>query len=332
MEDTEINIGRLVGTEHVDADYTVGYSDGDILLISDARLLAEPNPMRLHMNALLLCTQGKGQLAIGGSTLQIATHQVLVCPPETLLSDFLFSPDFEFKAIFVSNRMLHRFMHERMRLWTDLVYVQRINVFSIDEEELELLTQVYGLIDCFLHSCKERPYRNETIQALLQSVFLSLCGMLEEMHEGEVQQERPHNADVLFRQFLDLLSHTAVKYHPVDWYAAELCVTPKYLSAVCKSRSGKTASEWIREHVLEDIRYGLQSSDLNIKQLSTQLGFPNTSFFGKYVKAHFGATPLSVRAGQGVTCSSDRPADACTARDDTRQRGSAHGSSPQAGG
>ena len=63
----------------------------------------------------------------------------------------------------------------------------------------------------------------------------------------------------------------------------------------CKKNSGKTANEWITEHVLEDIRYYLRQTDLSIKQICDKLAFPNPSFFGKYVKDHFGMTPLEFR-------------------------------------
>ena len=74
-----------------------------------------------------------------------------------------------------------------------------------------------------------------------------------------------------------------------------LAVLPKYLSTICKKYSGKTANTWITEHVMEDIRYYLVSTDLSIKEICVRLGFPNTSFFGKYVKEHFGVTPTQMR-------------------------------------
>ncbi|MBR1622282.1 MAG: AraC family transcriptional regulator [Prevotella sp.] len=88
-----------------------------------------------------------------------------------------------------------------------------------------------------------------------------------------------------------------VKHRPVEYYASELCISPKYLSVICKNNSGKTANEWIREHVLEDIRYYLRNTDYSIKEICNQLGFPNPSFFGKYVKEHFGVTPAQFRRG-----------------------------------
>ena len=92
-----------------------------------------------------------------------------------------------------------------------------------------------------------------------------------------------------------MLGSTQAKHKPVEYYSRELCVTAKYLSAVCKKCSGKTANEWIKEQVMEDIRYYLRSTDMSVKQISHLLGFPNTSFFGKYVKEHFGMPPVQFR-------------------------------------
>ncbi|MBF1571957.1 MAG: AraC family transcriptional regulator, partial [Prevotella sp.] len=39
----------------------------------------------------------------------------------------------------------------------------------------------------------------------------------------------------------------------------------------------------------------LRTTDLSVKEISHRLGFPNTSFFGKYVKDHLGCSPLEYR-------------------------------------
>ena len=91
-----------------------------------------------------------------------------------------------------------------------------------------------------------------------------------------------------------------MKHRTVEAYASELCISSKYLTAICKKQSGKTANDWIREQVLEDIRYYLLQSDLSIKQICDRLGFPNPSFFCKFVKDHFGMTPLQFRQQGGM--------------------------------
>ena len=104
-----------------------------------------------------------------------------------------------------------------------------------------------------------------------------------------------NTANAHFQRFLDLLHAEHNKHRTVESYASELCISPKYLSVICKKHSGKTANEWITEHVMEDIRYYLKQTDYSIKQICNQLGFPNTSFFGRYVKEHFGVTPTQLR-------------------------------------
>ena len=126
--------------------------------------------------------------------------------------------------------------------------------------------------------------------------MLGLCSALtQKLDVPNVVLKRQSASSTHFQRFLNLLSNTAVKHRPVEAYASELCISPKYLSAQCRKYSGKSASEWITEHVLEDIRYYLKQTDFSIKQICDRLGFPNSSFFGKYVKEHFGMTPIEFR-------------------------------------
>ena len=74
-----------------------------------------------------------------------------------------------------------------------------------------------------------------------------------------------------------------------------LCLTPKYLSAVCKQVSGSTASQLIASFVVKDIRRLLDESDKSVKEICNELGFPNPSFFGTYVRKHLGQSPRRFR-------------------------------------
>ena len=141
---------------------------------------------------------------------------------------------------------------------------------------------------------QDNPFRTDVIQSLLRSAILALCGAMKQSLPADIEL-KGKTSDVHFQHFLDLLHAAEVKHRTVEAYANELCISPKYLTAVCKKNSGKTANEWITEQVLEDIRYYLRQTDLSIKQICDHLGFPNTSFFGKYVKDHFGMTPMEFR-------------------------------------
>ena len=64
---------------------------------------------------------------------------------------------------------------------------------------------------------------------------------------------------------------------------------------VTREVSGKTALEWIREYTEADVRYYLLNTDLSVKEIAEELGFPNLSFFGKFCRRAFGYSPNDFR-------------------------------------
>ncbi|MCR4852831.1 MAG: hypothetical protein K5893_04500, partial [Prevotella sp.] len=256
------DLSKIAITEIVDADVTVSYHDNDIIMIDNVKLLAEPNPARLQMNLVAFCNRGKVQAMMNGAPVLFSANQLMICPSQVSISDFMFSPDFAFRAIFVSNSMLQSFLHDKINVWTDLLYVRRTNVIQLDDEHIWFLNHFYEMLDRGNKMFKDIPYQSEIVQSLLRAAFLGFCSMFESQMFDIPPESRTGIGAPMFQKFLNLLHSTPVKHQSVEWYADKLCISPKYLSSICKDNSGKTAYEWIREHVLEDIRYYLKSTDL----------------------------------------------------------------------
>ncbi len=274
----------------------INYSDDDIIIIDNVKQLVEANPTRIHMNLIAIAKHGKAQMLVNGQTTTVGENQLLLCPPNTVLTDLMFSPDFEFKAMFLTNRIIQSFLREKMNIWNNIMYVHKMRVVTLNPRDIEFFYSFSNTLKMVIDAPDDYyPYRAEVIQGLLRGVILGFSGALKTMlPEGQKEDKKSHS-DTLFQQFLDLVNKDQSKAHTVEAYASKLCISPKYLSVICKKNSGKTANEWIREHMLEEIRYYLKQTDLAIKQISDQLGFANPSFFGKYVKEHFGMTPMQLR-------------------------------------
>lgn len=290
MAQDEITIKTLSDTDRI----SVGYSDDDIVIIDNIKTLVEPSSARLKMNLIAICTNGKVQVRLNDIPMILGANQLLICPPNGVFSDFMVSPDFEFKALFITNRMLQSFLREKMSVWMETMYVHKTHVISLDGQDTDFYDHFYEMLRLCVKTPKENPFRVEMVQSLLRTAFLGLCGMLHQMLPT-VGQNMGRQGDGLFQRFLTVLGNSKVKHRTVESYASELCISPKYLTVVCKKNSGRTANDWITEHVMEDIRYYLRQTDLSIKQVCDQMGFPNASFFGKYVKEHFGMTPVQFR-------------------------------------
>lgn len=291
-------------------DVMIGYSDEDIVVVDSIQRFTEMKTAHVGMNAVVICTNGKVQAKMSGRGVLMRRNQIAVIPQNVMMTDVMVSPDFNLKVIFLTNRILQSFLREKIEVWNDMVYIHRLNTIPMEDEETEFFSHFYDMLCLLVEKGRDNPYRTEVIQSLLRSAILELMGSVKQQlpttdrglssyspTDGHLHGRNYSlsTAKGLFQKFLDLLHSNKVKYRKVEAYASDLCISPKYLSAICKKQSGKTPNEWIREQVLEDIRYYLRQTDLSIKQICDRLGFSNSSFFGKYVKKHFGMTPMQLR-------------------------------------
>ncbi len=293
------------------ADLQIGYSDNDIIIVDSIQQLEEFKTAHITMNVIVICIKGKVQGKVNGRTIELQKNQVAIMPSNIMVTDVMISPDFNMKAMFLTNRILQSFLHDKMNVWNNMIYIHHLHIITMEDNDLLFYTHFYDMLCISVERGKGNPYQTEVIQSLLRSALLGLCGA---MYIANSKNKETSSMDIVacnddtkdpvraegasgrhFQQFLNLLHNNSIKHRTVEEYASELCISPKHLTAICKKHSGKTANQWIREQILEEIRYFLKQTDLSIKEICNRIGFPNTSFFGKYVKDHFGMTPMQFR-------------------------------------
>lgn len=246
----------------------------------------------MKMNAVLVCFDGSAQADFNGKTLTISRNQMLLVPSYVKINHFLFSVDFKFKALLLTDNIIQRLLRPAIGIWNHAMYVNQMKVRLLSDNDISMANKLCETIQFGL-DYTSNPYQKEIVQSFIQGALLGLCGILSEENLID-HTPKPQTGD-LFPRFLDLLQNSKIKHRPVADYASQLFVTPKYLSLVCKQHSGKTALQWIEEYTVADIDYYLRSTEYSIKEIANLLGFPNASFFGKYVKQHLGCTPMEHR-------------------------------------
>ena len=175
-------------------------------------------------------------------------------------------------------------------------------VMHATEFQSKLFLAYFNLLRTYMED-SDNPYRQRIIKITSQAAAVEILHELDNWThlEGNPTDQAKHEAsqkDLLFQRFITMLSHPANTEREVKAYAEQLLVTPKYLSAVCKEKSGRTALDWITESVVAHIKYYLLQTDLTVKEIAFKLDFPDVSFFCKYVKKHLGQAPLEYRNGQ----------------------------------
>lgn len=280
------------------AEISASYLDEDILIIDNVKVLANPDPVRLQMNMIASCQGGHLKMDINGKVVEVSKNDIFVCPPNTMLDILEVSGDFACVAMCVTNRGMQNILRSHVNVWNRAMYVNKVSVIKMTEEEMVFYAKFTELVRICLDSksmehSSWNPYRREIVETLLKSALLALCNAF--CVEMADKLKANSTTGDLFERFLEMLQQSEQKHRPVEYFAQQLCITPKYLSIICKRHSSKTAIEWITEYTLSDITYYLRSTNKSIKEISGILGFSNTSFFGKYVREHFLMSPLKYR-------------------------------------
>ena len=279
------------------AEISANYLDEDILIIDNVKVLQNPDPMRFQMNMIASCLRGSLRAELNGREIQVERGDIFISPPNSILDIKEVSADFACTAMCVSNHGLLGILRSHISVWNRAMYVSKVSVLKMNDVDMLFYAKFTELVrlcldDTFCERTSWKPYRREIVETLLKSALLAVSNMLlADMPKEEI---RLGTSDI-FDRFLEILQKEEVKHRPVEYFAQNLCITPKYLSIICKRHSGKTAIEWITEYTLADITYYLRSTTMSIKEISGILGFSNTSFFGKYVREHLHVSPLKYR-------------------------------------
>lgn len=167
--------------------------------------------------------------------------------------------------------------------------------FILGEEERALARKYLKLSADILHS--NLMYKRESIASLLSSVFYLTGGLIEKniSARDSVEIRRPDRNREVFDRFLALVAEYHTVQRKMTFYADRMCLTPKYLSKLIKSVSGKSAPDWIDSFVILEAKNMLRYSDIPIKEIVSRLNFPNPSAFHKFFKLKTGLTPLQYR-------------------------------------
>lgn len=272
------------------------YTSDDLCVVTRFSPHHDFRSIRMGDLLLVFCHKGRMRLSLNGREHRLGSTDLLICLPSALISDVEQSADCEGGMVFVSKQLLEDSFRNAYNLFDKYLYISENPVIHLGEAGLQSSSLCFQALREKIAQT-ERPYQKEIVTLLLRACFFELMGCIDaQTISAEAHARKFSQGERLVKEFLKMLGTDEVKQRFVTDYASRLCVTPKYLSAVCKNVTGKTAAEWIDEFVVREARHLLLNTDKTIKEISLQLGFPNLSFFGKYIKAKLGTSPTLFRA------------------------------------
>jgi len=285
--------------ERVDLDFLrkndlADYTEGDIVIINSLKELTTTNSLQLDMIIIIICEQGKARADIDGTPYEISADDVIVAAPNIVVDNILMSPDIDVKMMALSYSSLQRVLHAGKDIWNTMVYASQHPVFHLSADDKVLVQSYFALLRAKLEQPHNR-YHKEEMHALFQYIFYEVCAIISRNMPSQTGDVKMKQGDIIFKQFLEVLAQKKGRVRNVQHVAQEMCMSPKYLSTICKQVSGKTALEWIHEFTIQEITNQLKYTNKTIKEIAHDLNFDNTSYFTKFVKAYIHISPKDFR-------------------------------------
>ena len=239
----------------------------------------------------ILCTRGSWEIEIETTTHPIKKDDILILLPRGKYKFLAPSKDFQACCFLVSFELMSRNN-------PDVGWSIKGYIFSKVNPVVKMMN---ADINKYLSNCNQikETYENETNRFKIEILNLQIQLFILEMWNIFSKQIEVRSITTekgtLFEQFLQLVNEHCSEEREVDFYAGKLFITPKYLTEICKTNSGKTASAWIQNYTRQRIIILLQNPTFSYTKIAEILCFSSQSFFSRYVRKVLGQSPTEYR-------------------------------------
>lgn len=254
---------------------------------------------------LILCQNGRMQIEINEQPYLIETNDLLLCRPDLIIGNYMQSPDMQCHVIAIREHalddILYMCVREDNKWWEKSQYILQHPIVHLDERRQEIGLHIYRLFQLYEEDTRSGLSENIRRIFLQAAIYELLCWLEENIVQTPEAEHKQGRQEILFRDFIKLLQSTKGRQREVRWYAAQLAVSPKYLSVACNTVAGKPAQAVINELCVQEIKRLLRQTDRSVKEICVQMNFPSLSFFCKYTRQHLGMTAHQYRSSVSST-------------------------------
>lgn len=224
------------------------------------------NLITVHENECYIGQPHSGYALRGDSDKDITIIGVLI-QKETFFREYL-------PSLASDNSMFHFFLDPQTDKFADefihLSFAQNSPVRAL----LEMMVTEYA-------------DRREDTHAILKPMVLTLLMQIARQYRLSTQAAAPAAlSDQIIRYMGEHSEVTSLKE-----IAAHFSYHPNYLSAILRSETGRTFSELLLEQRMERATHLLRQTTLSVEEVSSILGYGNTSNFYRAFKEYHGVSP-----------------------------------------
>ena len=278
-----------------------------ILLTSDTFQILKEGQIISTFNkcGIFYCQRGSVEVSLEGCHYHIKPGDVYIYIASTLVHLLHKSEDAEGIMVEVDFYYILPIVNKVINVESQL-FMRKNPCVSLSGEQCAhfeyLLNNLWDRInaeDCQKENVQYQHLKLELIKSMGQTICYEILNMY--FTNQPLQPLQQGKKDVVFQNFMLSLFRFYRKERDVSFYARMQHITPRYVSAIIKEKTGDSALQWIVRMVITEAKQLLEESDLSIKEIADQLNFPTQSFFGKYFKQYVGVSPKEYRNNAATT-------------------------------
>lgn len=258
-------------------------------------------PMAMPGLSFMLVTRGDIEMELNTEIFAISADTVLVTDSRTLqkvktvkspkaIVYFLsLTPEF-IKSLNIDINVLQR---AHLRTSSDPIILTRMKETNMLVGYLNLLHE---------NASTNQPnsiYTKNISRSLIAAMIYQMMQIVDRTYVSDVSSRMTSKKENgsgtrrinYVKTFMELIHQYYSSQRSLRFYADKMCISPKYLSAIIKESTNRSAAEWIDEYVMLEAKNMLRFSGMNIQQVAYALNFRNQSAFGKYFKHLAGMSP-----------------------------------------
>lgn len=283
--------------------YAECISLNDDFFVMDVKFMDMNNPLqhpcRFEGFLMILCLGGHVRMSVNLHEFDFKAGSVYLNVPGNLLklSEYVDSEkkDQRYIVVAMTKEFVSGLKMDINKVFNECLSMLGNPSIELTEDQQKIVSNHISLM-CDIVKADAINCR-ESINSILLSLFYLVTGIgsrrIREV--GTEVLNSSNRSKVIFEQFIKLVSEYHLQHRNVGFYAEKLCLTPKYLSKLIKTATGRSAPDWIDAYVILEAKNLLKYSNVTIKEVVYRLNFPNQSVFYKFFKARTGMTPSEYR-------------------------------------
>lgn len=267
--------------------------DGELMVAElSGRDITERYPIRVDALCILFVRSGEAHIGIDLVDYTLRRDDLIVIQPKSFLHTFSCTTDFTAYIMACSHNILEQIRPRLADVLPLFLHLRTEPMTHLSAEESASICEYYAFLRRRL-ALGPTPHQQQKIISLLQSALYELLDIYT--LGGRLQAYGRSRKEEIMTRFIMAVSDNFRTERSLGFYAEELGMSSKHLSAVVKQISGRTAGEWIENYVIMEAKVLLTTTDLPIQEIACRLNFANQSFFGKYFKNLTGVSPTHFR-------------------------------------